>query len=227
MKKENKKKVVTLSAMAALLAVVLGMGGKTYAKYFTSNTTDGDSATVAKWGLVSNLKDDTLGSAFKKTYNNGSVESQEISSSVERLVVAPGTAGSISFTTSGTAEVDALINFSVNSYTPISLSTVAADSTKTVVYTPIEWTVELDGGTASPITDFAAYTQSFEYDANTSAAHTIKLNWSWDFDDNGNGTNDTYDTILGQISNGTAVSGYDAVTTMSYTVSVSMTQVKK
>ena len=38
--------------MAALLAVVLGMGGQTFAKYITTTAAPTQSAVVAKWGVV-------------------------------------------------------------------------------------------------------------------------------------------------------------------------------
>ena len=41
-----------ITAMVALIALVVGMGGYTFAKYFTSTGTHSNQATVAKWGFV-------------------------------------------------------------------------------------------------------------------------------------------------------------------------------
>lgn len=216
---QKQKKTATLVGMFGLLALVLGMGGQTYAKYYTSNTHEGQSATVAKWGLVSNLKDSTLGSAFSKTYNNESVETLG-----DHLVVAPGTSGSIEYTISGTAEVDASILFEVTNYEAITLKKDGA-----VVYTPIKWTVAVDLESAVEVTDFANFEKSFEYDANSNADHKIVLAWSWEFGDDVIDQTDEYDTILGQYANDEASlpAGYSAVKTMTYSVKASMTQVKK
>ena len=217
MKKENKKKVVTLSAMAALLAVVLGMGGKTYAKYFTENKTQAQTATVAKWGLVSNLI--TAGSAFSTTYGDTVV------SGGSNLVVAPGTSGSITYTVSGYAEVDAKIDFSVTNYTPVSLTN---DSDATDVYYPIVWTVTIDGTAQNNLENLTDATFStITYQAANpvaDASHSVVINWEWPFhvDDD----TDKLDTLLGEASlSGTKPAGYTAVTTLSYQFNVTMTQI--
>ena len=49
---KKQKRTATIASMAALLAVVLGMGGQTFAKYVTTNRAEAEQATVAKWGVV-------------------------------------------------------------------------------------------------------------------------------------------------------------------------------
>ena len=48
----KKRSLFIVVAMVLLLAVVLGMGGTTFAKYITSKDVPVESATVAKWGYV-------------------------------------------------------------------------------------------------------------------------------------------------------------------------------
>ena len=49
---KKQKRTATIASMAALLAVVLGMGGQTFAKYTTTTKTESNTAVVAKWGVV-------------------------------------------------------------------------------------------------------------------------------------------------------------------------------
>lgn len=202
MKKENKKKVVTLSAMAALLAVVLGMGGKTYAKYFTSNTTDAQTATVAKWGLVLNQKNSGE-NMFAKTYGD------TVSSSSIDNVAAPGTSGSVTYVISGSAEVDAKITFAFAEYDPIELKGNGVE------YYPIVWSCTI-GSTTEEIgntpAEIEAWYEEFDYDAYADAAvdTEITISWAWAFgaNDGQSSGDDAKDTLLGQA----AALGKDTVT---------------
>ena len=49
---KKQKRTATIASMAALLAVVLGMGGQTFAKYVTTTDVESEYAVVAKWGFV-------------------------------------------------------------------------------------------------------------------------------------------------------------------------------
>ena len=52
---KKQKRTATIASMAALLAVVLGMGGQTFAKYITTATVPAQNATVAKWGVITTV----------------------------------------------------------------------------------------------------------------------------------------------------------------------------
>ena len=66
---KKQKRTATIASMAALLAVVLGMGGQTFAKYITTQET-ADTATVAKWGLTAQIDASTMfGSAYANIWN--------------------------------------------------------------------------------------------------------------------------------------------------------------
>ena len=191
---KKQKRTATIASMAALLAVVLGMGGQTFAKYITTNTTEAQTATVAKWGLVLNQKNET-DAIFSDSYKNGD---DTTTVDADDAVVAPGTSGTITYVIDGTAEVDAMITFSFVNYDPVELKFTPTGGT-TVTYQPIVWTVNGD------VIDPATWKlEKKDYKANTTAkSYEIVIGWSWDFSDAAQGvtsTNDTYDTILGGIT---------------------------
>ena len=49
---KKQKRTATIASMAALLAVVLGMGGQTFAKYTETHVAKTGQATVAEFGFV-------------------------------------------------------------------------------------------------------------------------------------------------------------------------------
>ena len=65
---KKQKRTATIASMAALLAVVLGMGGQTFAKYITTTQTETHTAVVAKWGFVLQQKSSTP--LFKDNYTD-------------------------------------------------------------------------------------------------------------------------------------------------------------
>jgi len=215
MKKENKKKVVTLSAMAALLAVVLGMGGKTYAKYFSESDAPAQTATVAKWGFVTNAVATNLfpGSDVADrtvvTTENGDV----IVRADGTNVVHPGTSGSITFGVNGQAEVKANITFLATSTSEINVDG----------YYPLSWTLT---NNSTPVTEadtdsnglrlseVVTYLNNLSsvIEVGQSANYNFELSWTWLYE-NGTGDslieNDKKDTLLGAIAEAGSFSQYN------------------
>lgn len=203
---KKQKRTATIASMAALLAVVLGMGGQTFAKYITTETTKAQTATVAKWGLVTNLQADDQ-NIFLNAYDKDASD-QTVVGLNSAKVVAPGTSGSYTYTVSGVAEVDAQVTFTFSAYTPVSLT--AANN---FGYYPIVWTYQLNDGEEKRIGSTEAdlvykntngketgFKVTEQYEANGQANISLTINWKWDFYTSD--VNDGYDTLLGYASNG-------------------------
>lgn len=185
---KKQKRTATIASMAALLAVVLGMGGQTFAKYIETNETGSKTAVVAKWGVViQNSIESASKPIFEKENANGTVigKTQE--------VVAPGTEGSVTVTISGTPEVASRISFNVT-IDDVSLKDKAG--TKDTYY-PIVWSVS-EGAVketftgANAQTNLTNYLVAKEYAPNLSLDRTVTIGWSWAFE----GDN-AMDTICG------------------------------
>lgn len=230
MKETNtRKKSVILGAIMVMLIAVIAFGATTFAKYITSDTTDAQTARVAKWGFTVAVNADDL---FSDAYNQGAkVGYTETSIDVKAdtastKIVAPGTHGSMSFTIDGTAEVLSKLDISMSEAQDITLYTSTTEdgaTTVTEVYKPLKWTLKKKGVD----NNFAAVTNCENvalstikttlegYSQNSiavGAAPTNKgeytLEWAWSFEDSTVENKDTYDTILGQLINGTTVTGY-------------------
>lgn len=212
MKKENKKKVVTLSAMAALLAVVLGMGGKTYAKYFSEKSYTAETATVAKWGFVINVNAENLfpGSHVdKSTVTDAVIEDGNVVVNADgKNVVYPGTTGSVSFSVTGTAEVKSKLTVTVaDGYKEVSLTKGGN------TYYPMKWTLTngsnkvVEDKQLSDVVD-ALNNINETVNANTSFTANYSLSWNWAFEQ----SKDEEDSVLGLLAAGKTsdprVSGY-------------------
>ena len=221
MKKENKKKVVTLSAMAALLAVVLGMGGKTYAKYFTEYDVPAQTATVAKWGVVINTPD--VSNLFGQKYQSGT-PSATVTTGDSNIVVkgstnkvAPGTSGNMSFTVTGLTEVKAQINVTVDFTKQVHLDT----------YYPMVWTIDgatndytsVDGGVNGAAAD---YTDSQVLNPGDDAAYSFSLNWNWAFSIDE--ATDEKDTELGRAAEALTTETDALSYNVAFTVSIEVVQ---
>ncbi len=72
--------------------------------------------------------------------------------------------------------------------------------------------------------DLETLSISIDVPANTAMDYTFELVWSWDFDDNGKGTNDKADTYLGNVAAG-VVTDQNANTTISATLVATATQI--
>lgn len=243
MKKENKKKVVTLSAMAALLAVVLGMGGKTYAKYFSSANNPAQTATVAKWGFVVNANADGFfpGSAEDKTTVSTAIVDAEGNVIVRQgtpgiNVIAPGDEGFMTFGVNGQAEVKSTLTFDVeDDYSEIQLLTGGS----TVTYSPMKWTLSTSADLSSytavsgyenvTLEEIVGYLEgasvSGTRDAGQQLNFNFKLSWAWAFEGN-----DDYDTALGLIADGktsdprVATPGYTANLDVKFGITIKVEQ---
>lgn len=229
---KKQKRTATIASMAALLAVVLGMGGQTFAKYITTATVPAQNATVAKWGVITTVSgtNTTDKTAFRTDYDN-------VASADTDFVVAPGTTGSLILEIGGTPEVSAQVSIDMNVTQEVHLDT----------YYPITWTLKVDSGAEETYNanrdtsmkdpdsskGIAAAVSGLDYTYDVDAgpapvlAKKIVLTWNWDFDDNGAGTYDTIDTALGDYaSTGTLPSGYTSGSyQLAFTISLKITQI--
>jgi hypothetical protein len=180
------------------------------------------------------------------------------SSNADNLV-APGTKNDdgITFVIAGTPEVDVRLDVDVDdsSFKEIFLkgtttklpdmTTGDAEDTfdNTVDYYPVKFTLTqsteanplVDGGTLAEVKTALEGLTNNSIDANTDLAGTIgtlKLTWEWDFDDNGAGTYDKQDTLLGDLAAGTTLvpdttltANTDYCLDESIKISISVTQV--
>ena len=230
---KKQKRTATIASMAALLAVVLGMGGQTFAKYITTNKVDAQTAVVAKWGYVIQAVDqndakDTNVDVFKSEYGT--------TVAADNDVVAPGTNGSIKFVINGWAEVDAKVSMKVEG--EWSEPVLTFDGTE--VYRPVVWTLDVNG-TATKFNKISELKEaiaevSIAYDANTqeNIDDYVTISWDWAFENSKkaptevgyNADADTYDTYLGNKIAGVELpSDYEATTSIGYGVSLTITQV--
>ena len=231
---KKQKRTATIASMAALLAVVLGMGGSTFAKYIETETTSSQQATVAKWGVVITADATDM---FGTDYTNGiSVDRDENTGAGVSAagiapgdVVAPGTGGSTTVSISGVPEVSSKITFDVTG-TELGIYTNGS-----LAYEPIRWSVAktgengTDGLTSGTLAQLKAYfeNEEAEYAPNDSLAVTYVITWRWAFDsEEAAHIIDANDTKLGNIVAGTETDT-DDVTTFTFGISVTVAQTKK
>ena len=240
MQKNTSKKVrpLLVGVMVFMIALVLGMGGFTLAKYISTTETQSNQATVAKWGFVVTANASELfGTEYKGTglAVTGSSATGTVvvkaDTANERNLVAPGTTGSMTFTVSGTAEVMSKLTITATNTNNVVLTKTEDSST----YTPVKWTLKkgeavVDGCENVQIAKIvdtinALDDQDQEVAPNTqlNCAGTYTLSWSWAFSDG----NDAQDTILGQIASGSTVTGYTATTSIDFGITISIEQIQK
>lgn len=155
MEKKNKKRLGIVVVMLVLILAIGATAGTTLAKYISSASAT-DTATVAKWGYTLSANTDKM---FGKQYgdelktidakNFAGVNSSGklvVSSSVNKLV-APGAAGYMTFTLSGSAEVASRLVIEIDS---TSFKTVSLTGNETSYY-PIKWAARVGA-----ITDLAS-----------------------------------------------------------------------
>lgn len=255
-KKSKSSLIALLVAILLCVAIVLGMGGITLAKYVESKEVGTTSATVAKWGYTITADSSKL---FGDAYNsNGVVADYSASSLAVKAessgsnIVAPGATGEVTFSVVGKAEVLSAITFKMDD----SATTVQLKSGDTVVYEPIKWT--LYEGTKSedsndisytPVTDATdkKYSEiitklndlsvaSVEPNSEEQALY-YKLGWAWEFensDSDAANTNNGYDTILGEaVRSGSSTSvtvddtTYTVSTTLTFNLTITVEQIQK
>lgn len=210
MKTTKKIKPFIITAMIALIAVVVGMGGYTFAKYYTTTDTKSNQATVAKWGFVVTANaTDLFGKEYQDSAStdiavNGTVENGTVVVAAANNTIAPGTTGSMTFSVSGTAEVLSKLTINASSTSEVKLELGEND------YYPVKWTLKKDGSAvtgAENVTLAEAVAvinalddndQAVAPSAALQAAGNYTLSWEWAFSGN-----DANDTLLGQIAQGT------------------------
>lgn len=197
---KKQKRTATIASMAALLAVVLGMGGQTFAKYITTNTVDATSAVVAKWGVVirNSIENEIVGvtqaPVFQKSY--GTTGSEVIKSTSEQNVVAPGASGSLTIEVTGQPEVSSALTFVLNDFKDISLS-----ATGQTTYYPITWSFNgseiARESTKTMATLIQEKLDSVEasFVAGVSINKKFTLSWEWKWVDDA--TANRFDTLCG------------------------------
>ena len=174
--KRNKLFILGIcTVMVALVSLSLVSG--TWAKY-TSTVSGEDSARVAKWAWNykgANLVSDTVAFDLFETINDTGNTADE--TDVADTLIAPGTAGSFTFSFQNLSEVTA--EYTVN-YTVTNVNNI-----------PVEFSV--DGTTwTSDLTDIS------DTLAIGSAAKEVTVQWRWEFE---NAYGDAYDTNLGVYGN--------------------------
>lgn len=218
----------------------------TFAKYVTE-ASGKDSARVAKWGVQLTVNANN----FAKEYVTDDTTGTDIGVSVkaDEKVVAPGTSSAetgcqAAFAISGSPEVVTKVQINLSDVKDVYLpageykdyTSASADAKFTVPtggYYPVVWTLKQGENTlvTGKLADIKTYLDAYNadkskctYSANQSLAASFTLDWAWDFDAAGAGTNDKADTLLGNVAAGTAtVEG--AVTAIGYSLTVTATQV--
>lgn len=246
-KKDNRKSVFVIGLLLLLVAVI-GFGGYTLSKYVTKKEASGN-ASVAKWGFtVTSDANNLFGKNYKyDTAKNSSVVTDDtaatltVKASDTENRVAPGTTGSMTFTIKGSAEVKAkvAINMTVNKDVVLKY-TVGATAAQE--YKPVKWTLKknnenVDGAVGVDLATIKTKLDAVaDYAAGSADINDVyTIEWAWDFDANGAGTNDALDTLLGWKASNTVVPdgyGYAIVdegtnTTIDFALDISITQVKE
>ena len=204
--RNNKRKPLLVVALVLMVALVFGMGAMTYSRYIsTAEMDDGKTtATVAKWGYVVTINADDM---FGKEYNNGTITTSATTNDVRavvyytgdnKLIVAPGTSGSMTITVNGKADVLAQLSITVNDSQDVSLKENGA------AYNPIKWTLKDDDTAVSGVENVGLntlVTQLGNYTSDVPAGteynnKTYTISWSWALDSD-NHEYDDADTVLG------------------------------
>lgn len=220
---KKQKRTATIASMAALLAVVLGMGGQTFAKYVTTNTAPASQATIAKWGVVIKNTVEAGTEVFKDDY--GTVKSSDA-----RDVVAPNTSGTYGLLVTGNPEVKVKVTID------LTIQDIFVETAEGTYY-PIVWTLngqKFNGATAA--SDLESAVDSIEtYAANKNLTEVnFTLSWEWAFDNSTKASTEVgynakandFDTLLGDIAAGESVTYDDAETTLKVGVTATVEQVE-
>ena len=232
---KKQKRTATIASMAALLAVVLGMGGQTFAKYIETETATTPQATVAKFGLVTNVN--AMGSMVNEAYTAGVISDDDASTASvlgSDIVVAPGTSGSFALTIDGVAEVRTKLDITTSG------NTITCKDGSTI-YEPVRWSTD-----GSSYVTFDEMCDNLEAMSKTSinpgagVDMDVTISWKWSFDGTDSlPSNNLYDTVLGTaVSKGVKVdtatdftydansTTYQVVTVLNFGISVTLTQIQ-
>lgn len=195
------------SARVAKFGVTISGSGTLFAQtYFAADAGESNSNRP---GVGADVFDGTWSSLTVESSNGDSL-------------VAPGTKNDagLSLAVAGAPEVDVKVTLKIEEGSKdvwlaegwFADRTTAATGDpfyNASLYTPIVYTLALNNtvlktGTLAEIKDFLDGGYSLYVDANTvmsgDTALTYTLTWAWDFDDDGKGTNDKQDTLLGDIA---------------------------
>lgn len=225
-RKNNKKTAVIVALLLALIAL-LCFGGYTFSKYVTSGTGKG-TANVAKWGYTASVDTTKLfGEEYKlaapsvSTVDGTGAHINVKADATGRNLVAPGTAGSMTFTVGGKAEVRALLSMGIDvlTYKDVVLKIKkTVDTGDYTDYRPVKWTLKKDVTTVLGADKTLAEIAEIIHNDTINKAYapgdeltstTYELSWAWAFEGAGEVaglTINQLDTILGQMAAG--VTGY-------------------
>ena len=150
-RKNNKKTAVIVALLLALIAL-LCFGGYTFSKYVTSGTGKG-TANVAKWGYTASVDTTKLfGEEYKydaakaaSTVDGTGAKLTVKADTANRNLVAPGTAGSMTFTVVGQAEVRARLHMSLTPTKDVVLKIKKTGDAAYTDYNPVKWTLKKNG----------------------------------------------------------------------------------
>ena len=237
---KKQKRTATIASMAALLAVVLGMGGSTFAKYIETHTVTTQQATVAKWGVVatSNITN-FFGASYEGNVIAAAQKGNDIVATASGNVVAPGSSGSMTFTVTGQPQVASRITIAAEGQDVVLNY---SDNGTNKVYRPIMWT--LSGGnleqavTCNALEDMIESIEdlSGDYAAETVLDQTYTLSWAWAFENNpAENYSDYRDAALGNFATQATDKDPDttdneiytsAETTVSFGLTITVTQIQ-
>lgn len=221
----NRKTAVIVMLLIALIAL-LCFGGYTFSKYVTSGKGSG-TAKVAKWGYTASVDTSKLfGEEYK--YDAAKTASTVDGTGANLTVkadstggnrVAPGTAGSMTFTVGGQAEVRALLSMGidVHTYKDVVLKIKKTGDTDYTEYHPVKWTLKKGETTVAENVTLKKIAETIHDEAINKMyvpnekldSTTYELSWAWAFEGAGDVAGlsiDQVDTILGQM--GAGVTGY-------------------
>lgn len=216
------------SALLVLTLLTTCMISATFAKY-TTEASASDTARVAKWGVVVGTEGSLFDTQYTTDDKNVNGITYSVVSSDTENLVAPGTKNEdgITFTITGTPEVAVKVAVAVEAEDDVFLKsgtysnlTTGNDTADTFSlsedYYPVVYTLKDGAGTVlatGKLSAIEAYLEqlSGEYEPNTkletglgkgqkSSDGTYNLTWAWDFDADGQGTNDAADTLLGSLA---------------------------
>lgn len=222
-RKNNRKTAVIVMLLIALIALMC-FGGYTFSKYVTSGKGSG-TAKVAKWGYTASVDTTKL---FGETYKLASTSVNTVggtgainvkADTAGKKIVAPGTAGSMTFTVGGKAEVRALISTGLQKTNDVVLKIKKTGETAYTDYRPVKWTLKKGETMVAENVTFETIQGVIATEASINKeiapneeldSTTYELSWAWVFENNGETvldlSIDQVDTILGQMAAG--VTGY-------------------
>ena len=233
--KSKNGKRLALILIAILLLVAIAFGAYTYSRYVTRDEGKG-SATVAQWGYkvkIGNADNDYAANnnGFAQNYevqegsSNATAAENNTNAVIARIsstgnIVAPGAAGAVSFTVSGTGEVSAELVAAISATAQISITVQRSGGEETITYVPMVYTLTkadaeepLVTGTLGTVANYLnngseggqkALGQFNPGTIVTAPEYTLSWEWAFTGDNQTVGsytiTADALDTALGQIA---------------------------